>query len=82
MQVGNDDYFILGQAAWAGAPYFPSNVTKKKVDNSIEFVSNIGTPIKDVDSMSHKTIVENKGEQLTNIVKYIAELARRENIKT
>ena len=82
MQVGNDDYFVLGQAAWAGAPYFPANITKKKVDNSIQFVSNIGVPVKDVDNISHKTVIESKGEQLTNIVRYMSELAKKENIKS
>lgn len=81
MQVGNDDYFILGQSAWSGAPYFPADTTKKKVDNSIEFISNIGTKIKRIDD-SKQQVVKNKGEQLTNIVKYICELAKEEHIET
>ncbi len=81
MQVGNDDYFVLGQSAWAGAPYYPSNTTKKTVDTSIQFVSNVGIPIKDVDNIGSKRVVS-YGEQLTNIVRYIIELAKKENIKT
>lgn len=81
MQVGNDDYFVLGQSAWAGAPYYPSNVTKKKVDTSIRFVSNVGMSVKDIDNISQKG-GESQGEQLTNIVKYMCDLAKRENIKT
>ena len=81
MQVGNDDYFILGQSAWSGAPYFPADTTKKIVDTSIEFISNIGTPIKRIDD-SRKQAIKNDGEQLTNIVKYICNIAKEENIKT
>lgn len=81
LQVGADDYFVLGQSAWSGAPYYPSEMTKKKENNSIEFISNIGMPIKEIDDSIQKT-VSNDGEQLTNIVKYIYELAKHENIKT
>ncbi len=81
MQVGNDDYFVLGQSAWAGAQYYPSSIIKKKVDNSIKFVSNVGESLKDVDNIAQKT-VSNKGEQLTNIVRYMSELAKTEHIKT
>lgn len=81
MQVGNDDYFILGQSAWSGAPYFPSDTTKKKADKSIEFISNTGMPIKKLDD-SKQQVVNNEGEQLTNIVKYICNIAEKENIKT
>ena len=81
MQVGNDDYFILGQSAWAGASYFPAETTKKKVDNSIQFISNTGTIIKRLDD-SQSVILNNEGEQLTNIVKYIYNLAEKEEIYT
>lgn len=81
LQVGNDEYFTLGQSGWAGAPYFPAEVIKKKVDNSIEFISDIGLPIKKVDNVSQQ-IMNNSGEQLTNIVKYMCNLAEKEHIKT
>ena len=81
MQVGNDDYFILGQSAWAGAPYFPAETTKKKLDNSIEFISNTGAPIKKLDDTKQQK-ASNEGEQLTNIVKYIHSIAKEEEIST
>ena len=79
LQVGNNEYFTLGLAAWSGALYIKSDVIKKNVDNSIKFVSNIGSVIKEVGN-SKKMISNNQGEQLTNIVKYICDLAQRENI--
>ena len=81
MQVGNDEYFVLGQSAWAGAKYIPSNTTKKKEDKSIEFISNMGTAIKKVDDVINQE--ENiEGEQLTSIVKYLYKLGREQNIET
>lgn len=81
LQVGNNEYFVMGQSAWAGAPYFPSDITEKRVDNSIEFISNIGTTIKQVDDTSQR-ITSNQGEQLTNIVRYIHDIAKQKEIKT
>ena len=69
----------MGQAAWAGAQYYPSNEVKKEVDNSIEFISNTGMVLKKVDD-EKKVATESKGEQITNIVKYLSDLAKEENI--
>ncbi len=81
MQVGNNEYFTLGLSGWSGAPYYPSDITNKKIDNSIGIISNIGSIIKEATSEKQKKVNSN-GEQLTNIVKYIYELAKQENIKT
>ena len=81
MQVGNDEYFVLGQSAWSGAKYIPSNTTKKKADKSIEFITNMGTPIKKVDD-SMQQEETSKGEQLTNIVKYLYNIGKTEKINT
>jgi len=80
MQVGHNEYFILGQSAWSGAPYFPSDITEKKVDNSLQFISNTGVIIKQVDDNNQK-YVSNQGEQLTNIVRYLSNIAKQNNIK-
>ena len=79
MQVGNNEYFVLGQSGWSGAPYYPSDTLKKKIDNSIEFISNIGNVVKKVDNKA-KEEADDHGEQLTNIVKYLHSLAEKENI--
>lgn len=81
MNVGNNEYFTLGLSAWSGAPYYPSDTIKKKVDNSIGVISNIGSIIKEV---TNETKIKQKsnGEQLTNIVKYLYKLAKQENIIT
>lgn len=81
LQVGNDDYSVLGQSGWAGAPYFPTDITEKKIDTSIEFISNTGRVIKQIDDTVQK-VVNNHGEQITNIVKYISEISQMQNIKT
>ena len=81
IQVGNDEYFALGQSAWTGANYVPSNVVKKKVDNTISFVSNLGDTIKQVGEKIQKK-VNSEGEQLTKILKHIDDIAKEEKIES
>ena len=81
LKVGHNEYFVLGQSGWAGAPYIPSDVPIKKLDNSVEFISNIGYTIKKLDEKKVQNS-KNNGEQLTNILKYICSIASDENIKT
>ena len=79
IQVGNNEYFALGQSAWAVASYEPSDIIKKNVDTSMKFVSNTGSVIKKIDDIK-KSPIKKDGEQLTNIVRYIYELGESEKI--
>ena len=81
LQVGNDEYFVLGQSGWAGASYYPADEIEKKVDNSIQLISNIGTTIKQADDTIQKMLID-KGEQLTNIVKYLHLLGKQQKIES
>lgn len=80
MQVGNNEYFVLGQSAWSGASYIPSDEIKKDVDTSIKFISTIGSIIKSADMIKQREVKVN-GDQLTNIVRYLYKIAKQENIK-
>lgn len=80
LQVGYDEVYTLGQSAWAGGQYYPSTTFKKEVDTSVNTINNIGfvTTTKDIEVT---TTVESMGEELPNIVKYLSNLASKENIK-
>ena len=81
INVGNDEYFALGQSAYTGVPYIPSDVVKKEENNSIEFVSNIGFTIKKIEeNKSKKVNKKSNGDQLTNIVYFLADIASRNKI--
>lgn len=80
LQVGYDEFFALGQSAWTGAPYYESDVRKKKVDNSISFVNNLGSPIKVIDDGKNSFTGILKGEELPNIMKYLVDLSKKEDI--
>lgn len=81
LSVGNDELFVLGQSGWAGASYFPSDITKKEIDTSVEFISNIGSSVKKINNTTKKKEVESQGDQLTNIVEYICSIAEEKGIK-
>lgn len=80
MQVGNNEYFVLGQSGWSGAPYIPQSTKKKNLDDSIEFISDIGETIKRTNNSIKKNEVS-QGEQLTNILKVLNDIAKKDNIK-
>ncbi len=81
-QVGYNEVFTLGQAAWAGGKYVPAEKTKKPIDTSIEFINNIGQVIKKVETKSKDTKpLKNIGEELSNVVNYLYDVAAEENIK-
>ena len=80
LQVGYNEFFGLGQSAWCGAPYFPMEKVKKKIDTAMNFVNNIGSVIKESDEIRTDKVAA-QGEQLTNIVKYLSDIAEKENIK-
>ena len=80
LQVGFNELFELGQSAWTGAKYTPTDHIIKIVDDSIDFIDNIGTTIKSINDSKVES-QENHGEQLTNIVLALHNLAIREKLK-
>ena len=80
LQVGYNELFALGQAAWAGAQYYPTEKRKKKVDQSITIVDNVGSVIKSLDTKSDELVVQSQGEEITNIIKYIITESEKEKI--
>ena len=80
LQVGYNELFAMGQAAWAGAQYYPTEKRKKKVDQSINIVDNVGATIKSLDTKQNDVVVASKGEEVTNIIKYIVDQAKKEGV--
>ena len=79
LQVGYDEYYALGQSAWCGAKYFPSDAYIKQVDKSINFIDNLGYKIKNISESNGKKVAA-QGEQITAILKHIMQVAQKENL--
>lgn len=80
LQVGYNEMFAMGQASWAGAQYYPTEKRKKKIDQSISIVDNVGTIIKSLDTKQNDVVVQSQGEEITNIIKYIVSEAKKDSI--
>lgn len=80
LQVGYDEVFTLGQAAWAGGQYIPNPTFKKEVDTSVNVINNIGfvTMTKET---KEKRVVKAESDELTSIVSYLSKTAEEQNIK-
>ncbi len=81
LQVGYDELFELGQSAWTGAQYYPTEKVVKRIDDSITFIDHVGNPIKSANNLSQKEVKESKGDQITNIVKYLYKLSIDNNLR-
>ena len=80
-QVGYNEVFLLGQAAWAGGKYYPSDKVKRTLDTSINFIDNIGFVYRTVETKEKKVMVKSQGEELGNLVKYLSSLAEEQNVR-
>lgn len=80
LQVGFNELFELGQSGWAGAKYNPTDHILKNIDDSIEIIDNTGNTIRSINDEKVENL-ENYGEQGTNLVKTLYDIAKRENLK-
>ena len=79
LQVGYNEFFAQGLSAWCGAQYIPTDKPRKKLDNSINFIDDIGYVVKSVED-DKDVIATNNGEQLSNVIDYLIDVAKEENI--
>lgn len=80
LQVGYNELFALGQSAWTGAQYYPTEKRKKRIDTDIDFIDHVGNIIKSLDTVENQVQIASQGEELPNIVKYIIQIANQEKI--
>lgn len=80
LQVGFNELFALGQSAWCGAEYIPTETVEKSVDNSIQFVDNLGHVLMNVKPAKKSANTGKKVKQIVSVVKYLSDLANEENI--
>ena len=78
LQVGYNDYFAMGQAAYAGAKYIPKDKINKNVDRDISFINNIGDTVKSLETVKREAAVS-QGEELPNILRVICDCAKQKN---
>lgn len=79
LQVGYNEFFAMGQSAWCGAPYEPQEEVQETRDDTIQFLDNMGQSIFQV--RPEKKKISDGRSQLVAIVRYLTNVAERENIR-
>ena len=82
LQVGFNEIFVLGQSAYSGAKYIPSDSIRKNIDTAVDYVNDIGYVTKSIETKKEEVKPVNYGEESINLVKYLSKIAEEENIKT
>ena len=80
LQVGYNELFKLGQSAWSGAPYIPTDKADVQLDDSIDIIDNIGRVVKSA-KIDRRKKISNPKKQIDAITEYLYEVAVQENIK-
>ena len=80
LQVGYNELFALGQSAWTGAKYYPTEKRKKKMDESINIIDNVGNVVKRLETIKKDTDIKPQGEEITNIIQYLIKVSKELNI--
>ena len=73
LQVGYNEFFALGQSAWCGAEYEPSETAIIHKDETVQIVDSVGQVLNQVSPEKKKGRAS--GKQLDAIVRYLSELS-------
>ena len=79
LQVGYNELFELGQSAWAGAQYYPTDKYIKEKDDSVVIIDNNARVLKDIKINKNK-YKKNTPKQLDAITEYLYNISVNENI--
>ena len=80
LQVGYNELFELGQSAWAGAPYFPSNKYIKEKDDSVVIIDHNARILKEIKYNKNQNYISKPKKQLDAITQYLYQTAEQEHI--
>ena len=81
LQVGYNELFALGQSAWCGAQYYPTEKIKKKIDQSVVIIDDVGNIIAQNDDLIVQEVASN-GEELNNVLGHIIAVCKENNLKS
>ena len=75
LQVGNNELFELGQSAWAGAPYYPSQRTIVNKDDSVAVINTNGRILAEA-NIDRYAAFKNPPKQLDVLASFIRDTGR------
>ncbi|MBQ7186007.1 MAG: type VII secretion protein EssC [Ruminococcus sp.] len=81
LQVGYNELFELGQSAWAGAPYIPSDKPFTDKARSVSVIDRCGHTIRQAKIDRNQHLYAGAKKQLDAITAYLTGIADEENIR-
>lgn len=81
LQVGYDEIFVLGQSAYTGTQYKPTDSVSVSLSDSIEFLDNTGNVVITTKKETKKEEITDLGEELGNVLKYVIDCAKTIDFK-
>jgi len=79
LQVGYNELFEMGQSAWAGASYMPSDRVERGYDASVVLLDDQGQPVAQVNPTPANQQVS-KQKQLDAVTDYVIQVAEEEQV--
>ena len=80
LQVGYNELFEIGQSAWAGANYYPSESVVVEKNDSVDIISRTGRIISQAKPTNANYSVDTQ-KQMDAITQHLSAVAEEENIK-
>ena len=77
LQVGYNELFELGQSAWAGAPYYPSDKIQTEKARRVVVIDRNGRAMKEAKLDKKKNRMANPKKQVDVITEYLNKLLKR-----
>lgn len=80
LQVGNNELFEMGQSAWAGAPYYPSQRVIKDQDDAVSVINTNGAVIATA-NVDRFAMFKDPPKQLDVVTEHIRKVSEEEGIR-
>lgn len=81
LQVGYNELFMLGQSAYSGADYIPTDGVEKDTASSISVIDDLGRVVSTVKMGKKRADNQFRTKQIVEIVRYLSALAEEEHIQ-
>lgn len=80
LQVGYNELFEMGQSAWAGAMYMPSDIYEEECDKSAYIIDKIGRILIRTNIEKNTSLGIKQEKQVDAITKYLSSIAMEERL--
>ncbi len=81
LQVGYNELFELGQSAWCGAPYLPTDTAAVEQDERVQMIDHQGNIVEEAKPQEKRADSGWAKKQIVEIVQHLTRIAEEENVK-